>query len=195
MIKKSLIHLSCLGLLFVLPACGGSPEDGSAPSTSEPVMETFSINEPSATASADGPEPAASATQSKTPLTEPEESPSTEPQEPAPADEIPSSIQGRWIFVGDGEKTQECTDVQEGEGTIVEVDATTISSFAWIAELESVEESDADSILGMFVYQDDSDEPITQQVKLETQEDGEILVYTELGEDVDLAPARYGRCS
>ncbi len=203
MVKKTLVHVGCVGLLLTLAACGGSPEDGSTPSVSEPVMESFSISEPSATTPSGDPEPIASETppQSLTPepeesqSSEPRESPSLEPEEPASTEEIPSSMQGRWIFIGEGEPTRECTDAQEAEGTIIEIDAATISSFAWVAELASVEENDSSSFQGVFTYQDDSDEPITQEVHLETQEDGQMLVYTELGENVDLAPARYGRCS
>ncbi len=184
--KKFFMSIVSMGLLCSLAACGGSPAATTSPSVSEPAAEPSSTSETSATTSAENPEAPGSPDASG--------SPSAEPEESASAEALPSSIQGRWIFVGDGTQAQECTEAQEGEGTIIEIDATTISSFAWLAELETVEESDADSMQGTFSYQDDSDESMTQSVTLEVQEDGQTLVYTELDEGVDLAPAQYGRC-
>lgn len=120
---------------------------------------------------------------------------SPEPEDSAPADGIPSALQGQWIFLGDSEQAPECEQVEDGEGTLLEVTATTISSFASLSELVSVETSDADSMEGTFSYQDDSDDLITSQVRLETTDEGQTLTYTELGENAGMAPARYGRCS
>ncbi len=187
MIRKTLVSLFSIGLLASLAACGGSPEATTSPSVSEPAAESSVMSETSATTPSESPEAPASV--------EASESLSSEPVESAVPNEIPASLQGQWIFLGDGEKAQECSEVEEGEGTLLEVTADKISSFASLSELESVEESDATSMQGTFTYQDDSDELITQQIKLEAEDDGQTLVYSEFGENAGLAPARYGRCA
>jgi len=191
MIRKSLVSFLSVGLAGSLGACSGSPEDVASPpsrvsvaessSTSETSAETFSASPAESPAASDSPDVP--------------ESSSPGPEDSASADEIPSSLQGQWIFLGDGEQAPECSEVEEGEGTLLEVTATEISSFVSLSELELVEESDATSMQGMFSYQDDSDELITLQIKLETEDDGQTLVYSELGESAGMAPARYGRCS
>ncbi|MGO1383818.1 MAG: hypothetical protein ACTHU1_03365 [Arachnia sp.] len=189
-IRRSLVTLFVLGAFSSLAACTGTSNSVPAPA-SPSVAGTTSMQESSATASPSSPQESAATSQS------PDASPSaaTEPEDSAPAAGVPSALQGRWIFLGDSEQVPECEQVEEGEGTILEVTATTISSFASLSELVSVETSDAVSMEGTFSYQDDSDDLITSQVRLETTDEGQTLTYTELGENTGVAPARYGRCS
>lgn len=109
-------------------------------------------------------------------------------------DEIPTTVHGKWITVGEGEKPRECTEELDNEGAIITIDATTISSFAFLFELESIEESTADSVVGVFEYHDDSDELITPRIRLETQDSWETLEFIELDTEGQ-PPAIYARCA
>ncbi len=175
MFKKTLIQLSCLGLLFPLAACSGAPESPVSPSTNDSAAPSSS-----------------SATSEEAPS-----SPSSEPvdsEDPLPAQEIPSVIHGKWVAFKQGETPRECTDELDNEGAILTIDATRISSFAFLFDLESIEESDDDSLVGLFKYHDDSDQPATPRVKLETTDDWQSFELIELdteGQDQEL----YARCS
>ncbi len=187
MIKKTLVHLSCLGLLFSLAACGGSPEETVSPSNDESVAAPSTPNEMSEAASPNPPSSSAPASSSAS--SEP-----TEMEDPVLADEIPAALQGRWVTVADGETPGQCTEDVAAEGRIVEVEATKISSFAWYGDLKSVEESDANSIVATFDYADDSDTPLTVKMSLETDDDGQTLLLRDIGDDLNTEPTQYGRC-
>ena len=187
MIKKSLVHLSVLGLLLSLSACGGAAEDPVSPPTSEVVVSPSGSNGMSGTTSST-PTPS-DQTSSSLPASEPVAS-----DDPVSADEIPEAIHGRFMFVEDGEEGAECTAATEDEGNLVEVDATSVRFFAWHAELKSVEESDATSILATFDHADDSDIPSTGQLRLELQDDGQTLLVSDLNSE-DQSPGKYTRCS
>lgn len=96
--------------------------------------------------------------------------------------------------MSEGEEARECTDELDNEGAVLTIDSTTMSSFAFIFELESIEESDADSIEALFSYSDDSDTPITPLIRLETQDDWQTFEFLELGTEGQ-APAIYSRCA
>ncbi|MEO7589293.1 MAG: hypothetical protein ABIS84_14840 [Arachnia sp.] len=140
----------------------------------------------------------ASESAAPTPSESPAPAPSTSSQpassEPAETDEIPAAIHGRWITFSQGEKPRECTAEVEGEGAIITIDATKISSFAFLFELESVKESDASSMVGQFAYHDDSDALLTPEIKLVTKDDWKTLEFIELGTEGQ-DPAFYSRCA
>lgn len=187
MIKKTLINLSCLGLLFSLAAC--SPEEAATPSTNDSAAAPSSPSEGSVTTPSGTSDVSDSPDASASPTSAPASS-----ADSAATAEIPSVIHGKWIFFVEGEKPKECSEELEGEGTMITIDATTISSFAFFFELESIEESDADSMEGLFTYQDDSDELMTPKIRLETKDGWQTLEFIELdteGQD----PAMYARCS
>lgn len=187
-IRKTIVTLSCVGLLSSLAACSESPENTADPSSSTTTTAPSSTNEtPSMTASS--PPSESSGVPASPSSAEPGES-----DEPASTNEIPSAIQGRWVTVGEEEKPKECTEELEAEGAIITINATKISSFAFLFELESIQESDANSMVGRFAYHDDGDQLVTPRMKLETQDDWQTLELIELdteGQDPDM----YARCS
>ncbi|RMB58352.1 hypothetical protein EAX62_14235 [Tessaracoccus antarcticus] len=103
-------------------------------------------------------------------------------------------IHGRWITVSQGETPRECTKAVEAEGAIITIDARKISSFAFLFELDSIKESDANSMVGQFAYHDDSDALLTPQITLMTKDDWKTLEFIELGTEGQ-EPAFYSRCA
>lgn len=199
MIRRTLISLMSLGLLSSLAACGGSPEDTASPPVSEPAAEPSTPIEtsamtPSETSDAsDSPEPSENTEPSETPDSSAPSSEPTNSEDSTSTGEIPSVIQGRWITFGEGETPRDCTEDLENGGAIITIDATKISSFAFSFELEEIQESNANSMESLFTYADDSDQPMTPMIRLETQDDWETLALIELG--TKQAPALYARCS
>ena len=69
-----------------------------------------------------------------------------------------------------------------------------MSFFASVLTLESIEESSDDSIVGLFDLRDDSDQPATPRLKLETTDQWQTFEIIQLdteGQDQDL----WSRCS
>ncbi len=187
MIRKTLASLGCIALLGSLAACSGSPGDASSPPASQPAPEPSS--EPSPTTPPESPEATDSSDAPESPSSEPQSSEDSEG-----IDEIPSVIHGKWITFSKGESPQECTQELDDGGAIITIDATTISSFAFLFELEELDASNDTSMEGSFTYQDDSDEPITPVIRLETDDDWQTLEFIELNTEGQ-APAMYSRCS
>ncbi len=188
MITKTLVSLVSIGMLCSLAACGEAPEDTPSPSATEPMVDQSTTSQTSLMTPSE--------TSDATDSPDAPESPSSEPasSESASTDEIPSVIQGKWIFFAEGEKARGCTEELESEGAIITISPTKISSFASLSELESIKESDADSMVGLFDYHDDSDTLLTLEIKLVTQDDWKTLEYIELGTEAQ-DPAMYARCS
>lgn len=189
MIRKSFVSLLCVGLVASLAACGATPEDTSSPSVSEPVVAASATTGTSPAPPLESPDPSAVAQDSASPTSG---APSS--VDPVSDEEIPAVAQGKWITVSAGEEARECTEELNNEGAILTIDSTTMSSFAFVFELESIEESDANSVEAMFTYSDDSDTPITPLIRLETQDDWQTFEFVELGTEGQ-APAIYSRCS
>ena len=189
MLKKTLASLASLSLACSLAACGGSPDDDMTPSVSPPAPQFTTTIDTSVIPSSDTSEVPGSPDDSMSPSSEPVTS-----ADSASPTELPSEVRGKWITVGEGEQARECTEEVENEGAIITIDATTISSFAFIFTLESLEESDADSVEGVFEYHDDSDELMTPRIRLETQDNWQTLEFIELDTEGQ-SPAIYARCS
>lgn len=195
MIRKSLVSLLSIGVVVSLAACGGTPEDASSPSVSEPVEVTSTATETSLPPVSESPDSSASPEDSVSPENSANpSSDATSRGDSVSTGEIPAVVQGKWITVSEGEEARQCTDELDNEGAILTIDATSMSSFAFVFELESVEESDADSIEALFKYSDDSDAPMTPMIRLETQDDWQTFEFIELGTEGQ-APAIYSRCS
>lgn len=186
---KTLVRLAPIAVLCLVTACGGSPENPTDPATTPAVSAPSGSSESTSATPSENLDPSDSAT--STASSDPSAPASGEPATP---DEIPVPIHGKWITVNQGETPRECTQEVESEGAIITIDATRISAFAFLFELESVEESDADSMEGVFAYHDDSDQLITPRIKLETKDDWQTLEFIELDTEGQ-APAFYSRCS
>lgn len=184
----TLVRLAPIAVLCLLTACGGSPENPTTPSTTPAVSAPAGSSESStgpakSVAPSDGPSSSNAGSAPASPAS----------NEPAAPDEIPDPIRGRWITVNEGGTPRECTEEVEAEGAIITIDDTAISAFAFVFELQSVEESDADSMEGVFAYHDDSDQLMTPRIKLATNDDWQTLEFIELDTEGQ-APAFYARC-
>ncbi|MDO5736678.1 MAG: hypothetical protein Q4P15_09410 [Propionibacteriaceae bacterium] len=184
MTTKTLVRLAPVGALCLLAACGASPQD--------PVQES---SPPAVTEPADPSDAPQTTTASESADTE--ASPSSEvssSDEPAAADELPPTLQGKWVTFTKGETPRVCTDELDAEGAILTIDATTMSSFAFLFTLESIEESDDESLVGLFNYVDDGDQPATPRIKLETTDDWQSFELIELDTEFQVEEM-YARCS
>lgn len=189
MIRKSLVSLLTIGVVASVAACGGTPDAPTSPSVSDAAGEASADTGAASATPVESADTAAAPQDSSSPTSE-----ATSSADPVSAGEIPSVVQGKWITVSEGEEARECTDELDNEGVILTIDSTTMSSFAFVFELESVEESDADSIEAVFNYADDSDAPITPSIRLQTQDDWQTFEFVELGTEGQ-APAIYSRCA
>lgn len=183
MMKKTLIHVSLIGLMFSLAACSSETTPDTTPTVTETVtastMPSETPTESSSAPSSAGP----SSTAPKT--TEP---PAT--QAPAETAEIPEGLQGKWLFIGEAQDWPAC-DTIEDPGKFVEIDATTVSFFAVLDTLETVEQNDGTTFVGEFTYQGDGDTTGTSRLQL-TLVNEKVMEFTDLDGDTD--PSTYGRC-
>ena len=108
--------------------------------------------------------------------------------------EIPQSVQGNWARVDDADvnsvKAEQCDNATAAPGSFITIDATSIQYFETVSVLESVEKSDAKSLLGQFSQQN-GDAVYTTRIRLDSQDDGRTLITTD---DEQPGPTRYLRC-
>ena len=109
---------------------------------------------------------------------------------------IPESLRGTWALVDDGVETvtaEQCEFPPAPPGTLITVDATSIQYFETTAELESVEQSDDTSIEADFTEQT-GDTIATRGIRMDGQDDGQVLMTSDLDEGGLPGPQRYLRC-
>lgn len=87
-------------------------------------------------------------------------------------------------------KAEQCDNATAAPGTFITIDVTSIQYFETVALLESVEKSDARSLLGQFSQQS-GDVVLTTRIRLDSQNDGRTLITTD---DEQPGPTRYLRC-
>lgn len=184
MLKKSLVHLSCLGLLVSLSACGtATPEETTLPTVTETVTEASTPQETSSTA------PSSSTPSSSAPASQPSAAEETTASE-EPENAIPAALQGKWLRLGDAQEGRDCSEIEDPAG-FVEIDSTTIKFFAVINTLQSVEENDGTTFVGEFSYQGDNDSAGTSRLELEQLSD-DTMEFTDL--QGDTGPDKYELC-
>ena len=193
MFRKMIAAVGCVGLLSSMTACAG-PSDDSTPTTSSTVQssspETTEAVSPSPVVSTPSSvETTPSATAAPTPSPTASES-----SDGANGGEIPQSVQGNWARVDDADvnsvKAEQCDNATAAPGSFITIDATSIQYFETISVLESVEKSDAQSLLGQFSQQN-GDAVYTTRIRLDSQDDGRTLITTD---DEQPGPTRYLRC-
>lgn len=115
---------------------------------------------------------------------------------PSAAPAIPAKLRGTWTIASKGDPSPtaaQCRFGQATAGKLIEIDARTIQYFETEAVLRTVVESDAASMSGQFREQV-GDTLATRTLTLQAQDDAQILVISEAGEDADTGPQRYARC-
>lgn len=196
MFRKMIAAVGCVGLLSSMTACAG-PSDDSTPTTSSTVQssspETTEAVSPSPVVSTPSSvETTPSATAAPTPSPAPPTA--SESSDGANGGEIPQSVQGDWARVDDADvnsvKAEQCDNATAAPGSFITIDATSIQYFETVSVLESVEKSDANSLLGQFSQQN-GDAVYTTRIRLDSQDDGRTLITTD---DEQPGPTRYLRC-
>lgn len=115
---------------------------------------------------------------------------------PSAAPAIPAKLRGTWTIASKGVPSPTAAVCRFGQATAgkrIEIDARTIQYFETEAVLRTVVESDATSMSGQFREQV-GDTVATRTLTLQVQDDAQVLVITEAGEDAATEPQRYARC-